>query len=113
MKFQARVYLSRRQSVLIDKIILTPRRGTLVLVDISRLFSYLGIDICLFIEYRNMMKTMNATSFNRRPDANPSSSSTQATFANASTMADRLSGKTSGNNGDKKSVLGGLRKSTM
>ena len=89
------------------------QRYVRVLVDISPLLLYLGIDICLFIEYRNMMKTMNATSFNRRPDANPSSSSTQATFANASTMADRLSGKTGGNNGDKKSVLGGLRKSTM
>lgn len=29
MKFQARAYLLRHQSVLIDKIILTPRRGTL------------------------------------------------------------------------------------
>jgi len=92
------------------------QRYVRVLVDINLLLLYLGIDICLFIEYRSMMKTMNATSFNRRPDANPSSSSTQATFANASAgpvMADRLSAKTSGNSGDKKSVFGGLRKNTM
>ena len=89
------------------------QRYVRVIVDISLLLLYLGIDICLFIEYRNMMKTMNATSFNRRPDGNPSSPSTQATLANASTMADRLSGKTSGNSGDKKSVFSGLRKSTM
>ena len=88
------------------------QRYVRVIVDISLLLLYLGIDICLFIEYRNMMKTMNATSFNRRPDGNPSSPSTQATLANASTMADRLSGKTSGNSGDKKSVFSGLRKST-
>jgi len=92
------------------------QRYVRVLVDINLLLLYLGIDICLFIEYRSMMKTMNATSFNRRPDANPSSSSTQATFANASAgpvMADRLSAKTSGNSGDKKSVFSGLRKNTM
>jgi len=86
------------------------QRYVRVLVDINLLLLCFGIDICVSIEYRNMMKTMNATSFNRRPDSNPS---TQGNAFAGPVMADRLSGKTSGNGGDKKSVSGGLRKNTV
>ncbi|KAL9708768.1 hypothetical protein Ac2012v2_007922 [Leucoagaricus gongylophorus] len=55
---------------------------------------------------RNMIKTMTATSFNRRPDSQSPNSSTQATssFAARPVIVDRAGGK--------KSAFGSLRKNT-
>ena len=61
----------------------------------------------MLVEYRNMIKTMTATSFNRRPDSQSPDASTQATtssFAARPVIVDRTGGK--------KSVFGGLRKNT-
>lgn len=69
-----------------------------VIVDNGHLFYWLN--------YRNMIKTMTATSFNRRPDSQSPNSSTQATssFAARPVIVDRAGGK--------KSAFGSLRKNT-